>query len=283
MWPFGAPSIRKVLADPSRYSKKTMVSAILKVARDYYSIKQEATLRKIGADPALIPASPAERAARKVAALIANGSVSSEGEVKGKFSRHFDNLLLDYAGADAVRTERVADFFYSSFQPFRLGRKSGKVRGYPQEIREEAFDYAMGAFWRRITVTGFRFEKGASILFLKIFRDQCETERIHRATFKEEQFRNARALGYGQLSPEVVESKLHPPIEMTYHDLEFLRLRHERCWDLVVVEFYLRDQTYAQIADEWGASADDLRKEAYRCRKKFKRTYATLNKLPGDD
>lgn len=269
---FGTPKLEDILINPGAYTlKRTQKSVQMEMAK-WYNTDQK-TIRKLG--PTETGESLASIASELIASRIKDGEITELKVAKGLTSKKFDNLLVGYGKTSWEATERVLGFFQESFHFLINTDEEARRTCRRKEEREECYRLAMGKLAQNMRKPNFQFEKGASILLRKIFRDECVSLRRHLGG-KQAGFEGT-GINYLDDLPRETASLLYPPVTLLGDDLVKLRKLYPRCFKLFY-QTVLMGYSYKELGKTFGKTAKNLKNEAYKCRKKLMQAFKDLTK-----
>ena len=256
------PSLAQLLAKAERVDAKVLVRAILDEAVEYY----DTTLHQMKYVGGAGGAGAVSRSARKVAAAIHANAIKTVAEARGKFSKHFDNDLLQrYRTGTAKQRDTIEHFYYHSLRWMRDRDPDAAARCPDTEARAAAYHDAFAKLVSKMRSPTFTFSKGASILFRTIFYGKCHDEGAHYRSDKESRRRQHPSLEQLPRGGQRLLSN-QPRGEATL-DLAIVAKAFPDCVALLSEKYY--GYKYRELTSTFDGTEDQLRRRAYDCIRKI--------------
>ena len=220
-------------------------------------------------------ARPADTALESIVSDIKNGGITEPKVARGRFSTVFDNLLLTYARTTPAAYNKVMSFWQRSCHFLVEQDRAAKEIRHDADQRADAYRMAVGQLSVKVRQRDFSFSKGASILLRDIYQKECINMR-RRESGKQVSEMESR-ISYGSNLPFDVASKLHPPTELLYYDLQRLREAAPDCYRLYRQLIEIGYQ-YNELENLLNRKANNLMNDKYKCGKKLRAAYRALTR-----
>ncbi|MEM9835411.1 MAG: hypothetical protein AAF828_02845 [Bacteroidota bacterium] len=246
--------------------------SILKAVSDYYFHAPDGWNRLA----TTVEKSLATQLAQDIVAAVKTGDLPQSTDTKMHFVKLFDQRLLDQMREDRKQYRAYVKFYYQFFKRFHSMDKAVAIVSDASE-RTDAFQDALGKYFKRIDQDDFTFAHSAKALFLKIYLDECKRTLARREQDKNRYFRGAEELIAAQLSPAVQRKLSVPPIDLRILDLKQLRDKQPFCYDLYYKKI-IEGFKYKELTAFFNKTAVQLKDDFYRCRKKLLNAYQDLNR-----
>lgn len=269
-----APTLEEVLRRPQRYTDKQIRRCIKREVAYWYH-HDESKMLAIHSCP------DTERptyhvVTETIAREVARGQLSDATAVKDAFMKLFDNALLPCYRNGAYHKRRLDEFYYVALR--WVPEQDKLSEGLPPgEERLDAYRMAFAKLTKRMRGAEFTFTKSAAALMSRIY-SQCCIERIrHRDS--DVAFLHRSSVDIASLSPEARRRLTAPPHSPIGDLRQLFKRQHTRCFELL--DKLDQGYSYRDLAAEFGnlkarKPAEQLRKTASRCRKKFDDLNKTL-------
>lgn len=217
---------------------------------------------------------PAEKAAAISVEGIRQKRLTQVDDAIYGYAHLLDNELLVYSRTSARAEERIATFYRKTFIKLAVDKEAQRICR-SEELRIDAFNDAFSKFWQKCKPEGFRFKKCAIAYFKNMFLKECAVKARNANTQKEKNNRNWLDVATeGMTNADLL---YNPPVDQEGMIFEQLRKEFPHCFMLVHLN-KIQGYKFVELEEKFGKKAEQLKKEAYRCRQKLQARYRELTR-----